>query len=165
MGCKTGEFHLELDYYGALNLHKALLEAKFNANPDNELVSGSPLVADIHVQVREFLIKSDESGQWKEWFLLKNRSDYRARAIMRMKKCKRWNKVSFEEKKKIAGDFLAPFFYGETELNEIMAEMTETLEKEFGESAVRNTEGESKNKKIEYAERISGGRTDAIKWF
>lgn len=37
------EFHLRLDYYGVLNLHKALLEAKFHADPENELVSGSPL--------------------------------------------------------------------------------------------------------------------------
>ncbi len=45
--------NLQLDYYGALNLHKALLEAKFNLEPDNELISGSPFVADIHVQVRK----------------------------------------------------------------------------------------------------------------
>ena len=121
------EFNLQLDYYGALNLHKALLEAKFHANPDNELVSGSPVIAEIYVRVREFLIKSDESGQWKEWFRLKNRLDYRERAIMRIKKCKRWDKASFEEMRKIAGDFLAPFLYSEMELDEVMAEMGENI--------------------------------------
>lgn len=57
------ELNLQLNYYGALNLHKALLEAKFNLEPDNELVSGSPYVADIHVQVREFLMQSDMGDQ------------------------------------------------------------------------------------------------------
>ena len=37
------EYTLSLDYYELLNLHKALLEAKFNSDPDNELVSGRPL--------------------------------------------------------------------------------------------------------------------------
>lgn len=54
------EFNLKLDYYGVLNLHKALLEAKFNLNPDNELVSGSPLAAEMYIQIREFLIHSEE---------------------------------------------------------------------------------------------------------
>ena len=31
------EYTLSLDYYELLNLHKALLEAKFNSDPDNEL--------------------------------------------------------------------------------------------------------------------------------
>lgn len=117
------EFNLKLDYYGVLNLHKALLEAKFHIDPDNELVSGSPLIAEIYVQVREFLIKSDESEQWNAWFQLKNRPDYKERAIIRMKKCKRWNKASPDEKKKIAGAFLAPFFYDEAELNTVMMEI------------------------------------------
>lgn len=120
-------FNLQLDYYGALNLHKALLEARFNINPDNELVSGSPFVADIHIQVREFLIKSEKADQWKEWFLLKNRSDYRERAIIRMKKCKRWSKIAFEEKKKVAADFLAPFLYDEAELDEIIAKVEQNI--------------------------------------
>lgn len=103
------DFILNLDYYGALNQHKALLEAKFNVNPDNELVSGSPIVADIYIQVRELLIKSDESGQWRAWFQLKNRPDYRERALIRMRKDKRWERASVDEKKKIATNYLAPF--------------------------------------------------------
>lgn len=117
------EFYLQLDYYGLLNLHKALLEAKFNLNPDNELVSGSPLIADIYVKVRELLLESDKSGQWREWFQLKNRPDYRNRAIMRMKKSSRWNRASFDEKRIITGNYLAPFLYSETELDEVVAEM------------------------------------------
>ena len=80
------DFILNLDYYGVLNLHKTLLEAKFNLNPDNEMVSSSPLVADIYKQVREQLIKNDESEHWKTWFQLKNRPDFKERALIRMRK-------------------------------------------------------------------------------
>ncbi len=46
---------------------------------------------------------------------------------MRMKKCKRWGKIAFEEKKKIAADFLAPFLYSEAELNEVVAEIDRSI--------------------------------------
>lgn len=116
------DFILNLDYYGVLNLHKALLEAKFNINPDNEMVSGSPLIAEIYIQVREWLIQYDESGQWKEWFQLKNRPDYKERAVMRIGKNKQWKRASLDEKKKIAKNYLAPFIYDEQELDELITE-------------------------------------------
>lgn len=119
------EFDLKLDYYELLNLHKALLEAKFHTSPDNELVSGSPLVAAVYIQVRELLLNSEKAEQWMEWFQLKNRPDYRNRAILRIKKCERWNNVSFDEKKDIAGDFLSPFLYDEAELHEVVAEINQ----------------------------------------
>lgn len=116
-------FSLNLDYYGVLNLHKTLLEAKFNINPDNEMVSGSPFVADIYIQAREWLIKNDESGQWGAWFLLKNHLDYRERALIRMKNNNQWKKVDYERKKTIAKNYLAPFIYNEQELDEVITEM------------------------------------------
>ena len=119
------DFVLNLDYYEVLNLHKALLEAKFNMYPDNELVSGSPLVADVYIQVRELLIQSDEAESWGEWFQLRNRPDFKERAFMRMKKNKRWTGASLDEKKEIAKSYLAPFIYDEAELNEVVTEMDE----------------------------------------
>lgn len=116
------DFILELDYYEVLNLHKALLEAKFNINPDNEMVSGSPFIAEIYIQVRELLIRYDKSEQWKEWFQLKNHPDYKERAVMRIKKNKRWERLSSDEKKKNARNYLAPFIYDEQELDEVLAE-------------------------------------------
>lgn len=116
-------FVLNLDYYGVLNLHKTLLEAKFNINPDNEMVSGSPLVADIYIQVREWLTKNDESGQWKVWFQLKNRPDYKERVLIRLRKNKQWEKADYERKKMIAKNYLAPFIYDEQELDEVIVEM------------------------------------------
>lgn len=121
-GGKMEQFHLTLDYYGALNLHKALLEAKFHLSPDNELVSGSPLIARIYIQIRDFLLKSEESEAWKAWFQLKNRPDYRERAILRMRNCKRWNKAAFDEKSVIAAAYLSPFLYNEAERNAVILE-------------------------------------------
>lgn len=56
------DYNLRLDYYSLLNLHKALLEAKFHVMPDNELVSGSPLVAKLYIQVRDLLMESDKGS-------------------------------------------------------------------------------------------------------
>ena len=41
------------DYYDLLNLHKALMEAKFHDNPDNEYISGSPIIAKIMNEIVE----------------------------------------------------------------------------------------------------------------
>ncbi len=127
------DFILNLDYYGVLNLHKALLEAKFNVNPDNEMVSGSPLVADIYKQVREWLIKNDESGQWKVWFQLKNRPDYKEHALIRMRKNKQWEKAHYEKKKEIAKNYLAPFIYDEQELNDVITELERRNKEDYME--------------------------------
>lgn len=135
-------YDLHLDYYSLLNLHKALLEAKFHENPDNELVSGSPLVADIYAQVRELLIKSDKGDQWEDWFRLKNRPDYRNRALMLMRRCKHWDKSSSQEKEKIAASYLAPFLYSETELNEIIAERDKP---EMSRKGIKDAEGKTYN--------------------
>ena len=43
------EYSLKLDYCNLLNLHKALLEAKFHTVPDNKLVPGSPIIANIYI--------------------------------------------------------------------------------------------------------------------
>lgn len=114
-------FDLHLNYYGLLSLHKALLEARFHEDPENELVAGSPLVADIHAQVRNLLIKSDKGSQWLEWFQLRNRPDRRDRAIMLIRKCKRWDRLSPDGKKKIVAGYLSPFLYSEAELDEVIA--------------------------------------------
>ena len=116
------EFDLQLDYYQLLNLHKALLEAKFHTNPDNELVSASPLVASVYIQVRNLLLRSGRSEQWEEWFQLKNRPEYRRRAILRLLKSKRWSKASPKERRKIMEDHLAPFIYSEEELCQALSD-------------------------------------------
>ncbi len=45
-------YDLKLDDHGLLNLHKALLEANFHTMPDNKLISASPLIANLYIQIR-----------------------------------------------------------------------------------------------------------------
>ncbi len=116
------EYNLTLDYYGLLNLHKTLLEAKFHTMPDNDEVSESPFVASLYIQVRDLLMESDKGSQWKNWFQLSNRPDRKNQAIILMRKSKRWNKATPDEKSKIACDFLAPFLFNEEELKNVIAE-------------------------------------------
>ncbi len=54
--CAThrAEIKLEIkDYYILLNLHKALLEAKFHLEPDNVLVCSSPIIANLCDEIVE----------------------------------------------------------------------------------------------------------------
>ncbi len=117
------EYDLKLDYDGLLNLHKALLEAKFHTTPENELVSGSPLVAKVYIQVRDLLMESDRGGQWKDWFQLRNRPDRRRQATILMRKCKRWDRATASEKSRIARAYLAPCLFSDEELQTAIAEV------------------------------------------
>ena len=48
-----------------LNLHKALLEAKFHMNPDNVNVASSPIIADFCNGLVDVLTRSDEEKSKK----------------------------------------------------------------------------------------------------
>ncbi len=120
-----GEYVLKLDYYGLVNLHKALLEAKFHSGPENGLVAGSPLVAEIYVQVRDLLMESERGEEWREWFRLENRPDRRDQAIAAMKKHRGWKRAGREDRARIARNYLAPFLFTEEELEAVVAAVGE----------------------------------------
>ena len=68
------EIKLEIkDYYILLNLHKALLEAKFHMDPDNIEVCYSPIIADLCNELVDLLIKLDGNkdekniAAWEDW--------------------------------------------------------------------------------------------------
>lgn len=118
------KFDLEIkDYYSLVSLHKSLLEAKFNLSPDNEDISGSPLVAKLYEAVVSLLLQSEKGADWEKWLQLKNRPDYRKRAVLRMKKSERWSNISLETKKEIARNYLSPFRFSEDELDEVVKEV------------------------------------------
>lgn len=52
------------DYYELLNLNKALLEAKFNEFPNNEYITGSPIIAQICNEVVQLLSEKGEKESW-----------------------------------------------------------------------------------------------------
>ena len=117
------------DYFVILNLHKALLEAKFHLNPDNINVSSSPIIADICNKLVDVLKKMDEEksekniGKWDEWRLLKNQSFYRDRAIINAKLNNRWNKMNNEEKEKTVKNLISPFIATEEELKSFIQQV------------------------------------------
>lgn len=117
------EYNLKMDYYGLLNLHKALLEAKFHTAPDNELIAGSPLIANVYIKIRNLLIASDKGSEWRDWFQLSNRLDRRNQAIFLMSKCRHWGKATSDKKREIASNYLAPFLFDDEELMNVIEEV------------------------------------------
>lgn len=121
------EVKLELKgYYTLLNLHKALIEAKFHLNPDNWEVSGSPFVAQVCNDITELLIQYERntkgSDKWSEWLRLGNRPDYRDRILHRMSDCPNWCSTDLETKKKLARNYISPFTCTDTELDELISD-------------------------------------------
>lgn len=125
------KYILELDYYGLLNLHKALLEAKFHTMPDNKMISGSPLIANIYIQIRDLLLESDKGREWRDWFQLSNRPDRRNQAVILMKECRGWSKADADKKREIASSYLAPFLFDEDALMSIIAEVDILFDNDF----------------------------------
>ena len=125
------------DYYDLLNLHKALLEARFHRNPDNEFVPASPIIARLHNEIVDLLAKHDfevkGKEDWTSWRLIKNRNDYMEKAIdnaVFYDTCKsdsEFDKLSFDKKSEWAKNFLAPFSVAESDIDMFIREVTERL--------------------------------------
>jgi len=123
----VGEVKFEIkEYYDLLNLHKALLEAKFHRHPDNELVPASPIIARLHNEIVDLLAKHDfevkGKEDWTSWRMIENRDDYMEKAVdnaVFYDTCRHdseWGKLSFKEKSDRAKNFLAPFTFTEKDV-------------------------------------------------
>lgn len=127
---------LEIDnYYDLLNLHKALLEAKFHQNPDNENVAGSPIIARISNDILDLLDlyelkynKSNKVNSWKEWRKISNHRFYKERAINRIVQCEEWNNLDESGKKQTIMNYLSPFTCTDNQLLDIMVEIQKLIE-------------------------------------
>lgn len=113
-------------YYSLLNLHKALLEAKFNPNPVNYEVAGSPFVAQLCKEITSLLAQHDLQKKgyetWTEWLQLKNRPDYRKCVLQRMLSCTNWEKMCMDEKRICTLNYLSPFTCMPDELDDLISE-------------------------------------------
>jgi len=128
------EIKLEIkDYYVLLNLHKALLEAKFHNNPDNILVSSSPIIADLSNEVVDILTELDKNKdngnveKWNNWRKIEKQSFYRKRAINNAILNERWKEMSNEDKKRIAINLLSPFRATKEEIKQFINEVDKQL--------------------------------------
>lgn len=119
------------EYYDLLNLHKALLEAKFNSNPDNEYIAGSPIVAKISNEIIELLriydLKKKGKEDWSEWRKISNQELYMNRAIDKIVRFGEWENLDYEEKKEKIYNYLSPFCCSEDEIRYIMHEIDKKL--------------------------------------
>ena len=128
------------DYFELLALHKTILEAKFSTEPNDDSISGSPLVADICNRVVDEIIlieqkrDNDSKERWTEWLKITNHmpvdnSEYDnadmqsmnmltfwEAAIANAKKDERFFLVSPEEKMQLARCYLSPFICSDDEI-------------------------------------------------
>ena len=110
------------DYYELLNLHKALLEARFHEGLDNKYLAGSPIVAKIHNRVISNLISMEVnrkgSESWSEWIKISNRKDYLERAVENIIKFETWDNEA--KKYEIVKIYISPFVATDKEVEEII---------------------------------------------
>ena len=110
------------DYYELLNLHKALLEARFHEGLENGYLAGSPIVAEIHSRIIKTMIsmeinkKGNES--WSEWIKISNRKDYLEKAVKNIIKFEIWDKDT--NKYQIVKTYISPFVATDSEIDEII---------------------------------------------
>jgi hypothetical protein len=121
------------DYYVMLNLHKALIEAKFHVNPDNINVSSSPIIADfMNTLIDTLSTVSEEIGktnrkEWETWRLLSNQSLYRERAVKLATQHSKWIDMDVENKKQMTKNLLSPFIFSDEEIENFILSVDETF--------------------------------------
>jgi len=103
-------------YYELLALHRALLEAKFCDEPNDNDVSGSPTVASLHRQLVDVLIEAeserkgeDARSSWVKWLALSSdRREWKV-ALDRARSEPQWDGWTEEDRLSYAEALLSPF--------------------------------------------------------
>lgn len=123
------------DYNDLLNLHKALMEAKFHNDPENDCIAGSPVIARIMNQIVD-IISECGSDSWKKWRNIKNhrleeeRHEYigvwHKMIIAASRNCI-WKEVSHQEKINISKIYLSPFYYDNQDLEDFINQVDALL--------------------------------------
>lgn len=120
------------DYYDMLNLHKALLEAKFHESPDNVYVSGSPIVAKLYNELLDRLAESEmkKKGKenWTNWRKIKNQNLYKERAINNIIQFSQWRVSDYQQKVDLIYNYFSPFNYTEDELPSLVYEIDNKIQ-------------------------------------
>lgn len=115
------------DYDDLLNLHKALMEAKFHDNPDNEYVAGSPIIAKIMNEIVDILTDIDpyaKKEDWERWRKLENHICYEngiySKTLVKVSKDKLLEKYNNEEKIVATKNYFSPFIITDKEIDEFI---------------------------------------------
>lgn len=147
------------DYYDLLNLHKALMEAKFHDNPENEYIAGSPVIAKIMKQIADLLseLSSDVTkSDWDNWRDISQRRKEEQtnsngiwnKMIKRAANDCMWNRYSPSEKRKFAQIYLSPFIASEQDLEDFISNVDEQIE-------INNQSGYMNNRQKKFAKYLS----------
>ena len=104
------------DYFDLLNLHKIIHEARFNVDPNNRDIQGSPIAAKLARQALGCLIAADskrngkkKAESWGRWCILDpSRREWRS-ALAIAKRRTEWKSLTLQEREDIAHNLLAPF--------------------------------------------------------
>ena len=111
-------------YDELLNLHKALLEAKFHQNPDNKYVAGSPIIANICNDILQQLCLYDQSAKgyedWTEWRRLAHQDFYKERMIANILDFGGWGDLEYSEKQERLKNYISPFTATEEEIKSVL---------------------------------------------
>lgn len=115
------------DYDDLLNLHKALMEAKFHDNPDNEYVAGSPIIAKIMNEIVDVLTDIDPHANkedWERWRKLENNICYEngiySKTLVKVSQDKLWEEYNYEEKIVATKNYFSPFIVTDKEIDEFI---------------------------------------------
>lgn len=117
------------NYYDLLNLHKALMEAKFHDNPDNKYIAGSPIIAKIINEIVDILAEIDphaNKSDWESWRKLENHmiSEHKFKyeksiwdkILDRVSEDELWSKYTREEKIIATKNYFSPFILSKLEI-------------------------------------------------
>ena len=105
--------------YELLALHRCLLEAKFNSNPDDLDIAGSPLAAKLSISVVEEL-RNIEGEEWDEWRIAENHPDRIQNLIYALKKQNLNHYPDVEARRSFIKDALAPLIASEETISKII---------------------------------------------
>ncbi len=118
------------DYNDLLNLHKALMEAKFHSDPENDCIAGSPIIARIMNQIVDILSEnSSDNDSWKMWRNIKlhrmeeerlGRIGFWHKMVTAAAKDCIWKKLSYHDKIETAKVYLSPFTYDNQDLEDFI---------------------------------------------
>lgn len=115
------------NYLKLLALHKAVLKAKFTATPDDILIAGSSLVAEIAEQIVEILIQMEEeqgepnaAQRWNNWRNLDPSRDEWKIVLAYIPLCEKWSQWPSEKKKEFAKTLFSPFYVNDNLLEDFI---------------------------------------------
>lgn len=132
------------DYNDLLALHRALIEAKFRINPNDELIARSPIIADLCNRVVKELIelelKTDDNAElkWIKWLSISECDNPFEKydndltdtnilfltpweiALINAQKDMRWSISSYEEKEQMVKEYLSPFICTDSQIEKFI---------------------------------------------